>query len=187
THEALRLKSLETGARVRSIALYERAADAQAEAIVSTVLDAIRPETRLLAVTWVHSGTGLKMPVRAIADGLADINSGRDPDDHVLLGVDGIHGFGVENAGFDELGCDMLMAGCHKWLFGPRGTGIAAFSRKALDALRPTVPSFSDDPTFSAWITDRERPAGDNNGRRMTPGGFKPFEHRWAMKEAFDL
>lgn len=187
THEALRIKSLETGASVRSISLYDSAAEARSEAIVSTVLDAIRPETRLLALTWVHSSTGLKMPIRLIADGLAEINSARAPDDHVLLGVDGVHGFGVENVGFSELGCDMLMAGCHKWLFGPRGTGIAVFSRKALDALHPSIPSFTDDPSFSGWIMDRDQPAGDNNGRRMTPGGFKPFEHRWAMKEAFEL
>src|SRR5690606_24134200 len=98
------------------------------------------------------SSTGFKMPIRAIADGLAEINADREPDDQVLLGVDGVHGFGVENVSFADLGCDMLMAGCHKWLFGPRGTGIAAFSHKALDALRPTVPSFTDDPAFSAWL-----------------------------------
>lgn len=141
THEALRMKSMATGASVRSIALFERAAEASAETIASTVLDAIRPQTRLVALTWVHSSTGLKMPIRAIADGLAEINADREPDDHVLLGVDGVHGFGVEDVSFPDLGCDMLMAGCHKWLFGPRGTGIAAFSSKALDALQPTVPS----------------------------------------------
>jgi selenocysteine lyase/cysteine desulfurase len=187
THEALRMKSMATGASVRSIALFERAAEASAETIASTVLDAIRPQTRLVALTWVHSSTGLKMPIRAIADGLAEINADREPDDHVLLGVDGVHGFGVEDVSFPDLGCDMLMAGCHKWLFGPRGTGIAAFSSKALDALQPTVPSFSDDPVFSAWVQDRDAPGGENNGARMSPGGFKAFEHRWAMKEAFGL
>ncbi|MFD1911038.1 aminotransferase class V-fold PLP-dependent enzyme [Halodurantibacterium flavum] len=190
THESLRLKSLATGAGVRSIALLERAADARAESaesIVSKVLDAITPQTRLVALTWVHSSTGLRIPIRPIADGLAEINADREPDDHVLLGVDGVHGFGVENVSFADLGCDMLMAGCHKWLFGPRGTGIAVFSSKALDALRPTVPSFTDDPAFSAWVQDRNAPAGGNNGARMTPGGFKAFEHRWAMKEAFEL
>lgn len=187
THESLRLKSLESGASVRSIALFERAADARAETIASTVLDAIEPQTRLVALTWVHSNTGLKMPIRAIADGLAEINADREPDDQVLFGVDGVHGFGVEDVSFADLGCDMLMAGCHKWLFGPRGTGIAVFSSKALDALRPTVPSFTDDPAFGAWVQDRDQPEGENTGARMTPGGFKTFEHRWAMKEAFDL
>lgn len=187
THESLRLKALASGASVRRIALYTSAADARAEAIVSTVLEAIRPQTRLLALTWVHSSTGLKMPIRAIADGLGEINADREPEDHVLLGVDGVHGFGVEDVSFPKLGCDMLMAGCHKWLFGPRGTGVAVFSRKALDALRPTVPSFTDDPTFGSWLQENGAPGGVNNGRRMTPGGFKPFEHHWAMKEAFDL
>ena len=187
THETLRLKALESGAKLRSIPLYEYAFDATAEAIAAAVLEAVGPKTRLVALTWVHSSTGLKMPIRAIARGLRDVNANRDPEDHVLLGVDGVHGFGIEDVSFDELGCDMFMAGCHKWLFGPRGTGIAVFSGKALDAVQPTVPSFTDDPTFSAWVRGRNAPGGRNNGRRMTPGGFKAFEHLWALKEAFDL
>ncbi|WP_249696070.1 aminotransferase class V-fold PLP-dependent enzyme [Stappia sp. WLB 29] len=187
THEALRLKALESGARLRSIPLYERASDATAEAIAAAVLNGVGPKTRLVALTWVHSSTGLKMPIRAIARGLRDHNAGRDPQDHILLGVDGVHGFGIEDVSFADLGCDMLMAGCHKWLFGPRGTGIAVFSGKALDALAPTVPSFTDDPTFNAWVRRRNAPRGRNNGRRMTPGGFKAFEHLWAVKEAFEL
>lgn len=187
THETLRLKALESGATLRPIPLYEHAFDATADAIAAAVLEAVGPKTRLVALTWVHSSTGLKMPVRAIARGLRDVNANRDPQDHVLLGVDGVHGFGIEDVSFDELGCDMFMAGCHKWLFGPRGTGIAVFSGKALDAVQPTVPSFTDDPTFSAWVRRRDAPGGRNNGRRMTPGGFKAFEHLWALKEAFDL
>ncbi|WP_067334681.1 aminotransferase class V-fold PLP-dependent enzyme [Stappia indica] len=187
THETLRLKALESGATLRSIPLYEHAFDATADAIAAAVLEAVGPKTRLVALTWVHSSTGLKMPVRAIARGLRDVNAGRDPQDHVLLGVDGVHGFGIEDISFDELGCDMFMAGCHKWLFGPRGTGIAVFSGKALDAVQPTVPSFTDDPTFSAWVRRRDAPGGRNNGRRMTPGGFKAFEHLWALKEAFEF
>jgi len=187
THESVRLKALASGASVRKIPLYENAADAQVDSVVSKVLDAVQSRTRLLALTWVHSSTGMKLPIRAIADGLAEINSKREIEDHVLLGVDGVHGFGVEDVSFPQLGCDMLMAGCHKWLFGPRGTGIVAFSRKALDASLPIIPSFTEDSTFDAWLQDGAEPAGDNNGARMTPGGFKSFEHIWAMKNAFDL
>jgi selenocysteine lyase/cysteine desulfurase len=46
------------------------------------------------------------------------------PEDRVFLCVDGVHGFGVEAATPAALGCDSLVAGCHKWLFGPRGTGL---------------------------------------------------------------
>lgn len=36
------------------------------------------------------------------------------------------------------------------------------------------------------WLQG-EAPSGPTNGRRMSPGGFKPFEHQWAMAEAFEL
>ena len=39
------------------------------------------------------------------------------------LCVDAVHALGVEAAG-RGLGCDFLVAGTHKWLAGPRGTGI---------------------------------------------------------------
>ncbi len=187
THESLRLAAERTGARVRSITLFNRADEASEDQIISRILDAVRPNTRLLALTWVHSSTGLKIPVSTVAAALREVNAARDEEDHVLLGVDAVHGFGIEDTNFLQIGCDFYMAGCHKWLFGPRGTGIAAISKRGLSAVRPSVPSFTDDAVFSAWLQNMERPAGDNNGMRMTPGGFKPFEHRWALAEAFAL
>ena len=32
----------------------------------------IRPETRVVALTWVHSSTGLKLPIAEIAKAIAD-------------------------------------------------------------------------------------------------------------------
>lgn len=61
------------------------------------------------------------MPVRRIADALAEINAGRSEADRVLLVVDGVHGFGVEDETVAQMGCDFFVAGTHKWIFGPRG------------------------------------------------------------------
>lgn len=186
THVALRHAAERSGATVRRIALHDGAAGASAEGMVARLRDAIRPETRLLALTWVHSNTGLKIPAGAIAAMLREVNADRAEDDTVLFGLDAVHGFGVETDGFFDLGADFVMAGCHKWLFGPRGTGIAAIGARGLRATRPTIPSFDDSEVFSDWYLGREI-AEPNNGRRMTPGGFKPFEHRWALADAFAL
>jgi isopenicillin-N epimerase len=185
THESLRLLSQRTGTGVRRVALGP-ARDADADAIAARVADAVERGTRLVALTWVHSGTGLKMPVAAIAERIAAINEERDAEDAVLIGLDAVHGFAVEPEDLPALGVDYLMAGCHKWLFGPRGTGVVGFSARGLRAVRPTIPSFDDPEVFSAWYADRD-PRFANNGRRMTPGGFKPFEHRWALADAFEL
>jgi selenocysteine lyase/cysteine desulfurase len=154
TYEALRL----SGATVRRARLYDRPARASVDEIVSSLRRAVGPRTRLVAVTWVHSSTGVKLPIRAIADAVS-----------VPVAVDGVHGFGVEAEGVRALGCDYLAAGCHKWLAGPRGTGIL-WKRDGAPELRATIPTFDGGGNFAA---------------ALTPGGFHSFEHRWALAEAF--
>jgi isopenicillin-N epimerase len=92
--------------------------------------------------------------------------------------------FGVEDVEMKEIGCDLFMAGCHKWLFGPRGNGIIWGNKRAWSAVSPIIPTFMDDEVRSAWMRDEQAPVR-TTGRRMTPGGFKAFEHQWAMAEAF--
>lgn len=186
THESLRLAAARSGATLRRISLYEDISRVSPGSLAAAVLRAVTPATRLVALTWVHSSTGLKLPIAQIAAGLARINAGRPPGREVLLGVDGVHGFGIEDVRFADLGCDFFMAGCHKWLFGPRGTGIAIASERGWQASRATIPSFSDDGVFNAWLRGRE-PDEVSDGATMTPGGFKSFEHRWALAEAFRL
>ena len=186
THESLRYLAERSGAKLRKIGIWDRVSEADEDGIVQSIRVAVRLETRLLALTWVHSNTGVKVPVAAIEAHLREVNAGRNEDDQVLFGLDAVHGFGVEAHDFAGLGVDFLMAGCHKWHFGPRGTGIVAFSERGLRAVRPTIPTFDDSQVFSAWYAGQEeRPA--NDGRKMTPGGFKSFEHVWALSEAFAL
>jgi selenocysteine lyase/cysteine desulfurase len=170
THEALRTKAARSGASVRQISLYDRPQAASADEIVERVVRAVRPRTRVVAMTWVHSSTGVKLPVRRIAAALAPLNAGRAEGDRVLLCVDGVHGFGVENVMMTQLGCDFFVAGCHKWLFGPRGTGLVWGKPAAWPAANPTIPSFT---------------GGATPGAANSPGGFHSFEHRWALAAAF--
>ncbi len=183
THEALRLRSERTGTKVSRVRLYDSAADASADEIVGRLLAAVTTKTRAVAVTWVHSGTGVKLPIAAIADGLRDLNAGRDADDRALLCVDGVHGLGVENVTAAELGCDFLVAGTHKWLFGPRGTGIVWGSAQAWQAVDVAIPPF-EPVSYVAWVEGRA-PTGQEPGFTGTPGGYHSFEHRWALAEAF--
>jgi selenocysteine lyase/cysteine desulfurase len=161
--------------------LYANARTATVDEIVSSVKRSITPKTRALAVTWVHSSTGVKLPIRAIADVLPE---------RVLLCVDGIHGFGIEATAPQELGCDFLVAGCHKWLFGPRGTGVIWARPEAWSAVTPTIPTF-DGRAFRPWLQGvNPPPTGVPDLPRavaMTPGGFHSFEHRWALADAFDF
>jgi selenocysteine lyase/cysteine desulfurase len=172
THESFGLRQARDGLTVRRVRLYDEPAQADAGDMVARLVAAVGPQTRVVAVTWVHSSTGVMLPVRAMADALATLNEGRPAAQRALLCVDGVHGFAADAATPGELGCDFLVAGTHKWLFGPRGTGIIWGRPEAWDRYTPVIPSFIGGPDGDA-------------GRWATPGGFHSFEHRWALAEAF--
>jgi selenocysteine lyase/cysteine desulfurase len=135
----------------------------------------------------VHSSTGVRYPVRALAERLAPINAERPSDERALLVVDGVHGLGVEAAAVSELGCDVFVSGCHKWLYGPRGTGIIWARRSALTRFTPVIPTFDLD-SYEAWRTGHPVPLRPQRwSAAMTPGGFHSFENRWALAEAFEF
>ena len=150
THESLRLRFGD----FRTIRLYDDPADAT----VSGMAEAARGvEAGLLALTWVHSGTGVKIPAQEIAEAVRP----------AVVVLDGVHGLAADDLPIDSV--DVLVAGTHKWLGGPRGTGLV-WSR-SWDRLHPIIPPFHPGT-----------PAGD-----WSPGGFHTFEHRWALAEAFDF
>ncbi|WP_437675070.1 aminotransferase class V-fold PLP-dependent enzyme [Sorangium sp. So ce131] len=182
THESLRLAAERTGASIRKISLYDRASAATAEGMAGAIARALTPATRVVAITWVHSSSGVKTPVRAIADAVARANQGRTPEERILVCVDGVHGFGVDDVTMADLGCDFFAAGCHKWIFGPRGTGVLWGKAELWPRLRPSIPHFGEEG-YMAWL--RGQPAPATNANMMSPGGFHSFEHRWALPAAF--
>jgi selenocysteine lyase/cysteine desulfurase len=184
THESLRLRALADGVTVRKVRLYPpRTPEAATlEGVVDALRRAIAPSTRLVAITWVHSSSGVKLPVRSIADVIQAANAGRPPDERITLVVDGVHALGAEEFQVEGLGCDVFVAGCHKWLWGPRGTGLVWAKPAVWERMSPVIPSF-DPRVYGAWIagTTPKAPPGPT----MTPGGFHAFEHRWALPAAF--
>lgn len=160
TEDSLRLLEMRTGAKVRRVDLYDDPAQATVDDMTRRLLAGVTKRTKVVALTWVHSSTGVRVPVQEIAAEL--------PDD-VLLCVDGVHGFAAVDADLSDLGCDFLSSGTHKWLFGPRGTGILWAADWA--PLTEIIPTFSG-------------PQGPN---RLTPGGYHAFEHQWAAKDAFEF
>jgi selenocysteine lyase/cysteine desulfurase len=117
-----------------------------------------------------------------MAEVIAAANRQRGAGDRIWFVVDGVHGFGIENATMADLGCDVFIAGCHKWLFGPRGTGLVWAHRDAWNQIAPTIPAF-DGPPYLAWIKNTTPSA--SFAVMHTPGGFHSFEHRWALPAAF--
>ncbi len=178
THEhyssktSLKTKADTSGAVIRQIELYSDSSAVSSSDIVRNIMSAVTEKTRVLALTWVHSGTGVKIPVKDIGEAVAKINSARTEETRILFCVDGVHGFGIEALSIEQLGCDFFVAGCHKWLFGPRGTGFIWGRKESWKWVTPLIPSFN----MQFYPTQ---------GSLMTPGGFQSFELRWALPEAF--
>ena len=184
TDLSLQLRSDRTGARLRRVALYDDPAQVSVDEVVTKLKAAVTAKTKVVALTWVHSCNGVKLPVRAIADMLQQLNNNRNEADQIVFCVDGVHGFGIENVDVSRLGCDFFIAGTHKWLFGPRGTGVIWGSKRGWQHCDAVIPSFSR--SYDVWLggSTQDQVA---IGEHMTPGGFHSFEHRWALPEAFKL
>ena len=184
TDLSLAHRAKRTGAAVRQIALYDNPASVTEQSLVDNLVSNITAKTGAIAVTWVHSSTGVKLPIRAMGDAIDAINAKRSEQDRIVFCVDGVHGFGIEDQDISQLGCDFFIAGTHKWMFGPRGTGIIWGNEYAWSRAEAVIPSFSR--SYDVWLGDSTQdqvPMGEH----MSPGGFHSFEHRWALPAAFDL
>ncbi|UNK49250.1 aminotransferase class V-fold PLP-dependent enzyme [Lysobacter sp. S4-A87] len=179
-HESIRLACQRSGASMRKITLFEDSAKASTDQLVERLLQGVKPTTRVVGLTWVHSSTGIRLPIRQLAAAL----KARHPD--VLLVVDGVHGIGAADETIATIGADYFCAGCHKWMFAPRGTAIVWAKAENWARLQPTVPTFSEWESYNAWAENRV-PKTPGNAARMCPGGFHAFEHQWAMAAAFQM
>ena len=185
TDMSLQLRAERTGAELRRIALYEQLSTVSPEGLVDRLVQNIRAQTRIVAVTWVHSSTGLKLPIAAMAQAIQLLNMSRAQEDRIILCVDGVHALGVEDFRLSDIGCDFFIAGTHKWMFGPRGTGLVWGHSRAWSVAHAIIPTFHSD-AYDMWmkiIPPRTLP----QAIYMTPGGFHSFEHRWALNEAFSF
>jgi selenocysteine lyase/cysteine desulfurase len=186
-HESIRYAAARSGCGVDYISLYDQPATANAGEMVARLETAIGATTRAVGLTWVHSSTGVKLPVAAMAEVVARKNQGRTVADRCLLIVDGVHGFGNQDVNVAELGCDFFATGLHKWLFAPRGTGVLWGRRDAWPEVAPTIPTFDPDApqTWEAWMT--RQPLPPTEASFVSPGGFIAFEHLLAVPAAIEL
>lgn len=97
--------------------------------IVRRFAAAITPATRVISVSHVISSTGLRMPIAEISA------SARARG--ILCVVDGAQAVGAMPVDVKALGCHAYATSGHKWLMGPKGTGLLYVSREASEAIQP--------------------------------------------------
>jgi len=88
-------------------------------------------DIRVVSVSHVTFTTGLRMPVRRIAQ-MARANGS-------IVVVDGAQAPGMMEVNVEDLLCHAYATSGHKWMLGPKGVGILYVSKDAEGAIDPLV------------------------------------------------
>ncbi|MGH2497354.1 MAG: aminotransferase class V-fold PLP-dependent enzyme [Ktedonobacteraceae bacterium] len=111
------------GVQVHFVKMYEQ------RIRVEDVLAQITGRTRLVSLSLVEFSTGFRNDIAAIA---------RYCHEHgILCGIDAMQALGALDIDVQQLGVDFLAAAAHKWLLGPKTTGILYVSDALLAQMRP--------------------------------------------------
>jgi selenocysteine lyase/cysteine desulfurase len=92
------------------------------------LIAALQPPVRLLAISSVQYGSGLRMDLERL--GLACKARG------IAFCVDGIQGLGAIGHDVQRMNIDFLVADAHKWMLGPEGIGLFYCARPWLEKLK---------------------------------------------------
>jgi selenocysteine lyase/cysteine desulfurase len=96
---------------------------------VEDVEETLRPETRLLSVSWVHFLSGFRADLNALGE-LCEVHD-------LLFCVDAIQGLGALQIDVEKAGVDFLAAGGHKWLMAIQGIGVLYCDEALQETLHP--------------------------------------------------
>lgn len=122
------------------------------EEITDVYRRAITGRTRLISMVHMTNTNGMILPVKQVSE-LAHNNN-------IIVCVDGAQSAGMFRVDLPELGCDFYAASGHKWLFGPKGTGILFARKEKRHLLKPLMVS-------SNWNRSDIRMFEDYNTRNL--------------------
>lgn len=98
--------------------------------------------TRVVSLSHITCTTGLKFPVKEIARFLHDRN--------IIFVLDGAHPPGMIPVDLHDIGCDFYATSGHKWLMGPKGTGLLYVKKEMFDVWKPTyIGAYSGDGNYN--------------------------------------
>lgn len=92
------------------------------------LINACNNDTRVLAVSSVQFGTGLRLDLEILGDYCRQNN--------VLFCVDAIQSIGAHAIDVQKIQADFVMADAHKWMLGPEGIAVFYCNNRVRDELR---------------------------------------------------
>lgn len=144
-----RFISLKTGAKYRRQTIQLPIFN-QTE-FIESLFKGLSPRTKILFISHITSSTGLIFPVKEICElarqaGLFSI-------------IDGAHAPGQIQLDLSDIGADVYIGACHKWLCAPKGAAFLYARREFQSRLEPLVVSWgyeSEKPSDSQFIDYHE-------------------------------
>jgi selenocysteine lyase/cysteine desulfurase len=131
---------------------------------IGRIAAGMTPRTRVVSISHVTCTTGLKVPAREIASLCREKG--------VFSVFDGAQSAGMFPIDLHDMGCDFYATSGHKWLLGPKGTGILYINKRNLDTWKPTYVGAYSDKAFDldglALELLKQAPATEY-GTRNTP------------------
>ena len=104
-------------------------------ATTEEILDAVTPQTRVVAVSWVDYGSGETMDL----EWLAQMCRQKD----MFLYVDATQAAGAVPLEAESMGLSMVSAAGYKWMLGPYGTGFSAIHPDWFERIQPTYVTWT--------------------------------------------
>jgi selenocysteine lyase/cysteine desulfurase len=110
-----------------------------ARELVEPFVKAFTPKTKVLTVTHVSNVSGVRLPVRELAE--AAHSRG------IYFHVDGAQSWGALDVNLREIGCDSYSASAHKWFLGPKEAGVLYVKEQNIPRIWPNVvaPGWGND------------------------------------------
>ena len=101
--------------------------------IASQILEKVTSRTKLIVLSQMTFLTGALMPIREVAEAVADRG--------IPTLMDAAHGIGLLPEKFLETGATIYTACLHKWLMAPIGTGVFVVKKPWIKKIWPLHPA----------------------------------------------
>lgn len=104
---------------------------------VDSFIKNLTPKTRVVSFSHISNISGLRLPAEKICAAIKNFN----PEIFIL--IDGAQAWGSVSIDLRAISCDGYTSSGHKWLCGPRGTGILYVREKWISRVLPNTLGYN--------------------------------------------
>ena len=138
--------------------------DFNGENNLQIIKDNITDKTKVVAFSHITCTTGMKLPAKDIVEFCRSKN--------IYSCIDGAQSLGMFPIDLRDINPDFYASSGHKWLFGPKGTGLLFINKNIIEHINPVFAGAYTDTKFdlnSLTMEYRKSAQREEYGTRNTP------------------